>query len=104
MQTFLTDGRVEIASNAVENLIRPIELTRKNASFAGHDDGGRIWARIASRIATAKINGVEPSAYLTGTLEAIAADHPAGQDRRSPALELQPVKLIPGGAETPHTV
>jgi transposase len=38
LQTFLTDGRVEIASNRVENLIRPIALNRKNALFAGHDE------------------------------------------------------------------
>ena len=39
LQTFLTDGRVEIDSNRVENLIRPIALNRKNALFAGHDEG-----------------------------------------------------------------
>ncbi|WP_156461699.1 IS66 family transposase, partial [Aliiruegeria sabulilitoris] len=76
LQTFLHDGRVEIDSNSVENLIRPIALTRKNALFAGHDEGGRSWARIASLIATAKVNGVEPFAYLKATLEAIAAGHP----------------------------
>jgi len=79
LQTFLHDGRVEIDSNAVENLIRPIALTRKNALFAGHDEGGRTWARIASLIATAKINGVEPFAYLKATIEAIAAGHPASR-------------------------
>lgn len=62
-QTFLQDGRVEIDSNVVENFIRPIALTRKNALFAGYDEGGRIWGRIASLIATAKINGVEPFAH-----------------------------------------
>nr|WP_232831533.1 transposase [Pseudogemmobacter bohemicus] len=76
LQTFLRDGRVEIDSNNVENLIRPIALTRKNALFAGHDEGGRSWARIASLIATAKVNGVEPFAYLKATLEAVAASHP----------------------------
>ena len=70
------DGRVEIDSNSVENLIRPIALTRKNALFAGHDEGGRSWARIASLIATAKINGIEPFAYLKAALEAVAAGHP----------------------------
>jgi len=79
LQTFLTDGRVEIDSNAVENLIRPIALTRKNALFAGHDEGARNWGQIASLIATAKINGVEPFAYLKATLEAIAAGHPANR-------------------------
>lgn len=76
LQTFLTDGRVEIDSNNVENLVRPIALNRKNALFAGHDEGGCTWGRIASLIETCKINGVEPFAYLKSTLEAIAAGHP----------------------------
>lgn len=76
LQTFLTDGRVEIDSNNVENLVRPITLNRKNALFAGHDEGGKAWGRIASLIETAKINKVEPFAYLKATLEAIAAGHP----------------------------
>lgn len=76
LQTFLTDGRVEIDSNRVENLIRPIALNRKNALFAGHDEGGIAWGRIASLIETCKINDVEPFAYLKATLTAIAAGHP----------------------------
>ncbi len=75
LQTFLDDGRVEIDSNSVENLIRPIALNRKNALFAGHDEGGCTWGRIASLIETAKINNVEPFAYLKATLEAIAGLH-----------------------------
>ena len=77
--SLLHDGRVEIDSNPVENLIRPIALNRKNALFAGHDEGGKAWGRIASLIETAKINGVEPFAYLTATLEAIARGHPASR-------------------------
>ena len=76
LQTFLTDGRVEIDNNRVENLIRPIALNRKNALFAGHDGGGIVWCRIASLIETCKINGVEPFAYLKATLTAIANGHP----------------------------
>lgn len=72
---FLDDGRVEMDTNPVENQIRPLTLTRKNALFAGHDEGGRTWARIASLIATCKINGVEPYAWMKATLEAIAAGH-----------------------------
>ena len=72
LQTFLRDRRVEIDSNAVENLIRPIALNRKNAPFAGHDEGGRTRGRIASLIEIANVNGVEPFAYLKATLEAIA--------------------------------
>ncbi|PIL19201.1 transposase, partial [Puniceibacterium antarcticum] len=56
--------------------IRPQTLTRKNSLFAGSDEGGKAWGRIAFLIETAKINGVEPFAYLKSTLEAIAAGHP----------------------------
>jgi transposase len=73
---FLTDGRVEIDSNAIENAIRPVALTRKNALFAGHDEGGRSWGRIASLIATAKMNGIDPFAYVKATLQALANGHP----------------------------
>ena len=76
LRLFLADGRVEMDSNSVENLARPIALTRKNALFAGHDEGAAAWGRIASLIQTAKLNGVEPYAWLKATLEAIAAGHP----------------------------
>ena len=66
-------------TNNVENLIRPLTLNRKNALFAGHDEGGVAWGRIASLIETCKLNDVEPFAYLKATLEAIARGHP--QDR-----------------------
>ena len=76
---FLEDGRVEMDTNCVENLIRPLALNRKNALFAGHDEGAAAWGRIASLIETAKLNGVEPYAYLKATLEAIASGHPASR-------------------------
>ena len=85
LQVFLQDGRVEMDSNGVENLIRPVALNRKNALFAGHDEGAAAWGRIASLIETAKLNGVEPYAYLKATLEAVAAGHP-----RSKVDELLP--------------
>ncbi len=46
LNTFLTDGRVEIDSNHVENPFRPLVLNRKNALFTGHDEGGKAWGRI----------------------------------------------------------
>ena len=76
LQLFLADGRVEMDSNSVENLARPIALNRKNALFAGHDEGAAAWARVASLIETAKLNRVEPYTWLKATLEAIAAGHP----------------------------
>jgi transposase len=79
LKRFLDDGTVEMDSNIVERAIRPIALNRKNALFAGHDEGGRTWARIASLIETCKLNNVEPYAYLKATLEAIAKGHPAAR-------------------------
>jgi transposase len=73
---FLDDGRVEMDSNPVENAIRPAPLNRKNALFAGHDEGGARWALWASLIGTCKLNGVDPYEYLKATLEALAAGHP----------------------------
>ncbi len=79
LQLFLTEGRVEIDSNAVENTIRPIVLNRKNALFAGHDEGGKNWGLFASLIETCKMNGVNPFYYLKTTLEALANGHPQSQ-------------------------
>lgn len=72
---FLTDGRIEMDSNAVERTIRPIALNRKNALFAGHDVGAENWGVIASLIETCKLNGINPNAYLTATLSAIVSGH-----------------------------
>ena len=79
LQVFLTDGRVEMDNNVVENAIRPLALNRKNALFAGHDEGAAAWGRIASLVETAKMNRVNPHAYLKATLEAIANGHPASE-------------------------
>jgi len=72
---FLEDGRAELDSNTVERSIRPIALNRKNALFAGSDGGGDNWAVIASLIETAKLNNVDPLAWLTSTLERLARGH-----------------------------
>ena len=72
---FLTDGRIEMDSNAVERTIRPIALQRKNALFAGHDAGAQNWAMLASLIETCKLNKIEPHSYLTGVLTAIVNGH-----------------------------
>ena len=44
-------------------------MNRKNALFAGSDGGARHWATVASLVATAKLNGVEPQTWLTDVLE-----------------------------------
>lgn len=76
---FLADGRIEIDTNVVERSIRPIALNRKNALFAGSDEGGANWAVIASLIETAKLNAVNPHAWLTGTLTKLVNHWPASR-------------------------
>jgi transposase len=65
---FLDDGRIEIDSNCVERSMRPIALSRKNALFAGSDEGGENWASVASLIETCKLNAIDPQRYLTDLL------------------------------------
>ena len=72
---FLEDGHVDIDSNLVENAIRSPAMNRRNALFAGHDEGGRSWARFASLIGTCKMNGVEPYAYLVDLFTRLANGH-----------------------------
>lgn len=74
---FLDDGRIELDSNTVERSIRPLALNRKNALFAGSDEGGDNWAVIATLIENCKISGINPHVWLTTTLTALANGHPA---------------------------
>jgi len=73
---FLGDGRIELDNNPVERAIRPIALGRKNHLFAGSDGGGIRWATVCSLIATAKLNNVEPFAYLNDVLERLSNGYP----------------------------
>ena len=73
---FLDDGRVEIDSNTVERSIRPIVLTRKNALFAGSDEGAENWAVLASLIEPCKLHGVNPEAYFTDVLTRLVNNWP----------------------------
>jgi transposase len=70
---FLDDGRIEMDTNTVERAIRPITLNRKNALFAGSDGGACHWATAMTLIQTAKLNDVDPMAYLTDVLERIVS-------------------------------
>jgi transposase len=65
---FLDDGRIDLDSNIVERSMRPQVLTRKNALFAGHDNGAENWAIVASLIESCKLNGIDPQAYLADVL------------------------------------
>jgi hypothetical protein len=58
---------------------REIVLNRKNALFAGHDEGAENWACIASLIETCKLNGVDPQAYFTDVLTRLVNLWPASR-------------------------
>jgi len=73
---FLDDGRIEIDSNTVERAMRPVALTRKNALFAGSDEGAENWAMLASLIETCKLHGVNPEAYFTDVLTKLVNNWP----------------------------
>jgi transposase len=73
---FLDDGRVCLSNNAAERGLRGIALGRKSWLFCGSDRGGQRAAAMYSLIVTAKINDVDPQAWLTDVLSRIAA-HPA---------------------------
>jgi hypothetical protein len=79
LTVFLDDGRIEIDSNVVERSIRAIALNRKNALFAGSDQGGVHWGVIASLVETAKLNAIDPQTYLADTLTRLVNRHPASQ-------------------------
>src|ERR1700677_5166933 len=76
---FLDDGRIELDTNIVERGIRPIVLNRKNALFAGHDEGAENWACVASLIETCKLNDVEPQAYIADVLDKLVNLWPASR-------------------------
>src|SRR6266404_2083975 len=76
---FLDDGRIELDTNIVERSIRPLVLNRKNALFAGHDQGAENWACIASLIETCKLHGVDPQAYFADVLTKLVNLWPASR-------------------------
>ena len=75
---FVDDGRLEMTNNAAERAIRPLALGRKNYLFAGSDDGGRRAAIMYTLIETARLNRVDPEAWLADVIARIA-DHPTNR-------------------------
>ena len=93
---FLEDGRVAIDNNPAERAIRPIVLGRKNFLFVGSDAGGETLADAMTIIETAKLQGLNPQAYLTDILGRI-------NDHKINALDdLLPWNWCP--ADTPSIV
>ena len=75
---FLDDGRICLSNNAAERALRGIALGRRSWLFAGSDRGGERAAAMYTLIATAKLNDVNPQAWLADVLARIA-DHPASR-------------------------
>jgi hypothetical protein len=75
---FLDDGRICLSNNAAERALRGIALGRKSWLFAGSDRGGQRAAVMYSLIVTAKLNDIDPQAWLADVLARIA-DHPASR-------------------------
>jgi len=72
---FCEDGRLEMDNNAAERALRTVAIGRKNYLFAGADSGGERAAAMYSLIGSAKLNGLDPEAYLRHVLDRIS-DHP----------------------------
>jgi hypothetical protein len=75
---YCDDGLIEIDNNAAERALRGPVLSRKNFLFAGADSGGERAAAMYSLLETAKLQGLNPEAYLRHVLDRIA-DHPINQ-------------------------
>jgi transposase len=73
---FLEDGRICMSNNAAERALRGIAVGRRNWTFAGSDRGGERAAAIYTLIETAKLNGIDPQAWLADVLARLP-DHPA---------------------------
>jgi zinc-ribbon domain/IS66 C-terminal element/Transposase IS66 family len=73
---FLDDGRLCMTNNAAERELRAVVMGRKNWTFAGSDEGGRRAAALYTLIATAKLNDIDPQAWLADVLARLS-DHPA---------------------------
>jgi len=78
LKRYTENGSFQIDNNLIENSIRPVALGRKNYLFAGSHDAAQQAAVIYSLLATCKMNGIEPSAWLKNTLSKIA-DHPVNK-------------------------
>ena len=89
LKRFLEDGKIEIDNNAAERALRVVAVGRKNWLFAGSNEGGKAAANIYTIIESAKMNGLNPEAYLKKVMSEIL-------DYNSQKLhELLPWNIVP---------
>ena len=72
---FATDGRLSIDNNLSERLLRGVAITRKNFMFVGSDRGGDRAAIFYTLIESAKLNGLDPEAYIAAVIDRMAKGH-----------------------------
>lgn len=92
LMRYTTDGRIDIDNNAAERALRSVALGRKNFLFGGSDVGGERAASMYCLIGSAKLNGIDPEAYLRTVLSRIA-EHPINR-----IDELLPWNIYPAQA------
>lgn len=94
---YCSDGRVEIDNLPAERALRGVAIGRRNYLFAGADSGGERAAAMYSLIGSARLNGIDPEAYLHHVIDRIA-DHPI--NRIDELLPWNIVSLLPATART----
>jgi hypothetical protein len=99
LSRFLDDGRLCMSNNAAERAVRCVAVGRKNWTFAGSDEGGHRAAAIYTLIETAKLNDIDPQAWLADVLARLP-DHPATPARsrarhQQPPVRIQACRLAP---------
>lgn len=97
---FLDDGRLEIDTNVVERGMKGVAVARKNALFSGSDGAADHWAIALTLIGTAKLNGVEPLAWLTDVLKRLVS----GSTKSHQLEQLLPWNWRPPGVTDPAPV
>jgi hypothetical protein len=75
LSRYVDDGRLSIDNNLAERLLRGIAVSRKNFLFLGSDRGGDRAAAIYTIVESAKLNGLNPEAYLAAVLDRLASGH-----------------------------
>lgn len=95
LEIYLSDGRIPIDNNIVENQIRPVCLGKKNYMFAGSDEGAKRAAVLYTVFATCKIVGVEPWEYLNDVLPQLAQLEKSDETEEYAATDADVSHLVP---------